>query len=431
MNAPLTVAIVDADGIGAFLPGALARYGTRAIHVRSDAPNVHFARRPVDLDVEVVHQGDLVRTATALRQQGVGFVVAGTESGVLLADALSAELGTPGNGMTRPAARRDKREMVAMVARAGLATAASIATGSVQELLDWAGRLGTWPVVLKPPASAGSDHVLFCHSPEEVREGFAAVLGAADRYGRRNTAVLGQQFLKGEEYFVNTVSRHGRHHVVEVWRYQKRLVDGSRPMYDYEEPVAPRHPAVALVTGYALAVLDALEVRNGAAHTEVMLTPSGPVLIESAARPGGSHEPAIVSRCLGTDQIDCLARAIVHPEDLLEGRLPQYRPRAALRYVTLLSPADGQVPSADRLAPVRALKTCVELVLSAEPGAPVRRTVDLGSSPGYLYLSAPDWADVEADYRGLRQLEEAGLYQPAVLTPSDHARELQEKAART
>ena len=420
MTEPLTVAIVDADGIGAFLPGALARYGARSVHVRSDTPNIHFARRPADIEVEVVHRGDLAQTAAALREHGTGFVVAGTESGVLLADALSAELGTPGNGMTRPMARRDKYEMVAAVAEAGLATAATMATDSVDELLGWAGRLGTWPVVLKPPASAGSDHVLFCRSPQELREGFAAVLSAVDRYGRRNTAVVAQEYLEGEEYFVNTVSRDGVHHLVEVWRYQKRLVDGDRPMYDYEEPASPQDPAAAEVADYALAVLDALEVHNGAAHTEVMLTPSGPVLVESAARPGGSHEPAVVSRCLGTDQIDCLARAIAQPEDLLEGRLPRYRPGAALRYVTLISPIDGQVPATDCLAPVRALRTCIELVLSAEAGSLVRRTVDLGSSPGYLYLSAPEQAEVEADYHSLRRLEEAGLYEPALLAAPRH-----------
>jgi biotin carboxylase len=421
MNAPPTVAVVDADGIGVFLPGALARHGARVVHVRSDAPDGHLARYPGDFGAEVVHQGDLARTADALRRHGVSFVVAGIESGVLLADALSAELGTPGNGMTRPAARRDKYEMVAMVAMAGLATAPTIATDSARELLDWAGRLGSWPVVLKPPASCGTDRVLFCRSPGEVRAGFSAVLGAVDRYGQRNATVLGQQFLEGEEYFVNTVSRNGQHHLVEVWHYQKRLVDGEHPMYDYEEPVALGDPAIAPVVNYTLAVLDALEVRNGAGHTEVMLTPSGPVLVECGARPGGAHQPSVVSRCLGTDQIDCLARAIVHPEDLLEGRLPRYQPKGALRYVTLISPADGQVPSAERLAPVRALNTCIELVLNAEAGAPVRRTVDLGSSPGYLYLSAPERAEVEADYRNLRQLEEAGLYQPAALAASDYS----------
>ncbi|MEV6328783.1 ATP-grasp domain-containing protein [Streptomyces sp. NPDC051909] len=421
MTPPLTVAVVDADGIGAFLPAALARHGARSIHVRSDTPDVHYGGGLVDMEVEVVHHGDVRATAAALREHGVGFVVPGCESGVLLADALSAELGTPGNGRSRPGARRDKHEMVRAVAAAGVATAATVAAASADELLAWAERLGTWPVVLKPPASAGSDHVLFCRSTEELRAGFDAVLSAGDRYGGHNRVVIGQQFLEGDEYFVNTVSRDGVHHVVEVWRYRKRLLDGGRPMYDYEEPVPPQDPAVEAVAAYTLAVLDALEIRNGAAHTEVMLTPSGPVLVESAARAGGAHEPRVVSRCLGTDQIDCLARAIARPEDLLEGRLPRYRPQAALRYVTLLSPADGEMPSEERLAPVRALGSFTELVLSAEAGSPVRRTVDLGSSPGYVYLSAPDAAEVEADYRRLRHLEETGLYASALLTTTPHA----------
>ncbi|MFI0816428.1 hypothetical protein ACH4TX_19955 [Streptomyces sp. NPDC021098] len=47
---------------------------------------------------------------------------------------------------------------------------------------------------------------------------------------------------------------------------------------------------------------------------------------------------------------------------------------------------------------------------------PVTRTLDLATSPGYLYLSSDDEAQVEADYHRLRELEENGLYH------SDNAR---------
>ncbi|MFV0126939.1 ATP-grasp domain-containing protein [Streptomyces sp. HMX112] len=421
MSRDLTVAVVDADGIGAHLPAALARHALRGVVVRSDTPDSGFAGSAADTAVDVVHRGDLAVTAEELRRLGVGFVVAGTESGVLLADALSAELGTPGNGMSRPSARRDKHEMVLAVRARGLATAATAVTGSLSELEAWAERYGQWPVVLKPPASAGTDHVHFCHTPAELRAAFAAITAATDRYGSRNTRVLAQQFLRGEEYFVNTVSRDGLHHVVEVWRYHKGLVTGGVPMYDYEEPVPPHDPAVAQVSAYALAVLDALEIRNGAAHTEVMLTAEGPVLVECAARPGGAHQPAVVSRCLGTDQIELLARVIARPEEIGRGTLPRYELRTPLRYVSLISRVHGVIPSAERLAAVRALESFTELVLAGPAGSPVRPTVDLGSSPGYVYLSAPSAARVEADYRTLRELEAGGLYEAPVLAPArDH-----------
>jgi len=412
----MRVAIVDADGIGRYLPAALGRLGLESIHVRSDAPNPQLARRP-DILVQLHHGGDLAATTAALRSYDVGFVVAGTESGVLLADALSQSLGTPGNGMSRPLARRDKYEMARAVRDAGLRAAPTIATADLAELLAWRERLGEWPVVLKPPASAGTDNVLFCHTAAEIAAGFTTIMGALDRYDRHNTAVVAQAYLHGEEFFVNTVSRDGAHHVVEVWRYSKRMIDGH-PMYDYEEPVPPAEPAVAIVADYVLAVLDALEIRNGAAHTEVILTADGPVLVESAARCGGSHEPDIVSGCLGTDQIECLALAIAAPQDLIDGRLPSYRPRTRLRYVTLISPSGGQVPSAERLASLRALPSFLDVVLTAPEGAALRPTVDLGSSPGYVYLSSPDPAEIDADYRRLRALEATGLYGPAALSPS-------------
>ncbi|MEV5880313.1 ATP-grasp domain-containing protein [Streptomyces sp. NPDC052101] len=419
MSTARTVAVVDADGIGAHLPAALARQGLGCVVVRSDTPDAVFADGAGGAGADVVHTGDLPATAAALRERGVDFVVAGTESGVLLADALSAVLGTPGNGMSVPAARRDKYAMVRAVAAAGLATAASLVTDSPQELREWVGRHGQWPVVLKPRASAGTDQVHFCHSAEQLDAAFADISAATDRYGARNTTVLAQQYLHGEEFFVNTVSRGGAHHVVEVWRYHKALVAGTVPMYDYEEPVPPGEPAVRQVTAYALAVLDALEIRNGAAHTEVMLTASGPVLVECAARPGGAHAPEVVSRCLGTNQIDLLARVIARPGDLTDGTLPQYRIGTPLRYVSLISHVDGVIPDAARLAPVRALPSFTELVLTAPEGAAVRPTVDLGSSPGYVYLSARDAAQVEADYRRLRELERTGLYEAPVSAAAD------------
>ncbi|MFG2586091.1 hypothetical protein [Streptomyces malaysiensis] len=230
-------------------------------------------------------------------------------------------------------------------------------------------------------ASAGTDNVRFCHSEQDLKEAFEAVTAGTDRYGGHNTTVLAQEYhLHGDEYFVNTVSRDGAHHLVEVWRYHKSP-DGARPMYDFEEPVPPEDPAVATVVPYVLSVLDALEIRNGAAHTEVILTVRGPVLVESAARAGGSHAPAVVSRFLGADQLDCMARAIARPEDLAEHRLPRYWPSSRLRYVTLVNPYEAAVLSAEHLAELRSLDSFVDLVLTLSQDAPLPRTVDLFTSP--------------------------------------------------
>ncbi len=266
-------------------------------------------------------------------------------------------------------------------------------------------------MVLKPVASAGTDNVYFCDSPAELRAAHDAILAAEDRYGRRNTVALAQQFLKGDEHFVNTVSRHGVHHIVEVWRYHDHPNGGGRSIPPaFEHPLPPDDPTARLLGEYVLKVLDALEIHNGSAHTEVMLTERGPVLVECGARLGGAHLPDVVNRAIGTDQVDRLALAIARPELITGHALPPYRLLTHLRYINLTSPRDGVVPGEEGFAEVRNLPSFLDMVLTIPPGRPVRRTVDLTSVPGYLYLSSDDAAQIEADYRRLRELEENGLY---------------------
>jgi biotin carboxylase len=394
------------------MPAALRRYGVEPIHVRSQFPDVHLEYRPEDFSVDLAHEGDVESTAAQLREHHVDFVVAAMESGVLLADALSAAVGTPGNGMTRPAARRDKHEMVQTVRDAGLATADSLASPSADEIVAWAEAQGGWPVVLKPVASAGMDNVHFCHSAGDIRAAHASILAATDRYGQRNVTVLAQEYLAGDEYFVNTVSRGGRHHVVEIWRYHKHQIDSTRAMVSYEHPVSSDDPTTRRIGAYALEVLDALEIHNGAAHTEIMLTARGPVMVESGARLGGAHLPEVVSHCIGTNQVDLLALAIAHPEEVTAGRLPEYQLLNHVRFLNLIVPRDGIIPSEEGWAPVKALDCFLELIVTQPAGKPIERTVDLASSPGYVYLSADDPARIDADYARLRELESAGLYDP-------------------
>jgi biotin carboxylase len=403
-------AVVDADGTGRFLPPALERYGTRSVHVRSLNPCRYIGDDQHGIATEVRHGGDLEVTAAALRRLGVDHVIAGAESGVQLADLLAARLGLPGNGMSNPSARRNKHEMAEAVRRAGLATAASRFSSSAHDLVQWSTAVGAWPVVLKPAESAGGDNVLFCSSAADIHAAHEQIMSSTDRYGRPNTAVLAQQFLTGDEYFVNAVSRDGLHHIVEIWRYHKRRVHDDRLVYDYEHPVPAGDPAAAEVGRFALAVLDALEIRNGASHTEVMLTPAGPALVECGARVGGSHLPHIVARCLGTSQVEMLALSVARPAEFARLAGTPYELATNVRYVSLISPRAGTVPSESALEPVRALPSFAEMKLTMPAGEHVGATVDLATSPGYVYLISGNQDQLDADYRRLRELEETVLY---------------------
>lgn len=155
---------------------------------------------------------------------------------------------------------------------------------------------------------------------------------------------------------------------MEVWRYRKRSVAG-RAISDYEDLLSGDDPAAEQITDYTLTVLDALENRNGAGRTEVMLTPDDPVLVACGARLGGGQMPELLSRCTGTNQVDSLAEAIAHPERFTAEPFARYRLITHLCCVNLISHADGTMPHADAWEPARKLALFHSTVLNAPEGA--------------------------------------------------------------
>ncbi|WBB77893.1 ATP-grasp domain-containing protein [Micromonospora sp. WMMD882] len=407
------MALVDAYSMGRHLLPALGRHDVECFHVRSPAPDVHLAKLPVPdgFAGDVRHDGDVAATAAVLRGHGVDHVVAAGESGVELADRLAAELGAPGNGMSRPTARRNKYDMVLALRAAGLDHAATIVSADADEVVAWAERTVGYPVVLKPVASAGTDNVVACSSPEQVRATHEKILASTDRHGKPNTVVLAQEFLAGDEYFVNTVSRDGRHHTGEIWRYHKIRSAAGNIIYDYDEPLAPEDPVARTLSSYTHQVLDALEVRNWAAHTEVMMTERGPVLVECAARFGGGQVPELNTRCFGTNQVELFTQAVVDPEAF--NRLPGivYELLAHVRDVSLINSREqGIVPSHGTMAAIRALPSYAHTLMAHPEGHPIPRTVDVATQPGWVFLVAEDPEVIRADYRTLRQIERDYLY---------------------
>ncbi len=414
MKVSKTVALVDPLSTGVHLAPEFASRGWTAIAVLSSSKiPAAFAKgfRPADFPEIITHAGDLDATAAELAAFEPDFVLAGTEHGVELADALASRLGLPGNGTELSRCRRDKFAMAERIREAGIPAAASIATESVAEMIAWADKGDLWPVVVKPVASAGSDSVAFCPDAEAMTAAFDRIHGRVNQIGGYNDQVMAQERLVGQQYFLNTVSRDGRHYVAEIWKDVRVTVDGNL-IYDREELLPGEGELQRTLTRYVERVLDALGILHGPAHTEVMLTDRGPVLIESAARMQGAVTPAPHAAATGTSQVALTVDTCADPTsfDQLPGTI--YRLGTHLRVVSLIAPYDGTLADGPALAELNSLPTLNASVRSLSPGAPVRRTVDLFTSPDHLYLLG-DLADVERDYARIRELEHDGLYRPS------------------
>jgi hypothetical protein len=401
--------IVDAYSTGAALAPRFAAAGVATLHVQSRPdPPPFYARsfRAHDFVDNVVHDGDLDATLAALAPHTPDFVLVGAEIGVPLADALAERLGLPGNGTALSRARRDKHAMAEAVRAAGLDAGEQIRTGSAQEAIAWAAARGDWPVVVKPLDSAGTEGVTFCEDAEQIAAAFEAGIGRPNALGGANAELLVQEELRGTQYFTDSISWDGVHHVSEIWRSRKQLVHGTCEMYDYEDLLEPRGPEQDEVAAYVRGVLDALGIRYGSAHTELVMTARGPVLIECGARMQGTILDRVVDRCTPS-HVTVTVDAYLDPSSVAR-RAAQPQPlRERARVVTLISQHEGRI-AAVRHDELEKLPSYAGAVALLSPGDRIARTFDLFTSPGTVYLVAPDEPRLAEDYARLRELEQTG-----------------------
>jgi biotin carboxylase len=414
------IAIVDGYSGGRYLAERLTARGVRCFHVHS-SPDVipaltrSFRSDGIERDLGYAHDIDAI--AQELAALGVDKVMPGTESGVEVAEALAHALGLPTNGDRPSQLRRDKSLMAEALRRAGLAAPVGSVARKPAEAAAWAAAHPGDTVVVKPLDSGGSDHVFFCASPNDAAAAVESVLGARNIYGEPNGAALVQERLLGPEYYLNTVSAGGTHRVVETWRYAKLRGPGESLLYDYEEPVDHSAPEIPHVHGYVRAVLDALEVRDGAAHTEVILTEQGPVLLDCGARLCGGFIPHVIEDAIGFSQLSVLVETIVDADAIEAFDESSWEWTRAFRNVFLINDRAGVAGDLAVADELRALPSFVELALAVTPGERVPATTDLVTSPGYVYLSAPTRAELERDYRRIRELERRSPFVAAEPAP--------------
>lgn len=402
-------AIVDGYSTGNFLPAAFRALDVSVVHVQSTAELMPSMLAPdlAQYSDNVVFDGP--DAIAKLADRGLAFVIAGQEPGVPLADQLSETLGLASNGSALSSARRNKFDMIEVLRAAGLRCALQFKSDEPAELADWAERNGAVPAVVKPLSSASTDGVFICRTREEIIEAAEWVLAAKDIFDIRNTEVLIQSYLDGPEFIVDTVSCDGERFVCGVWQYDKSLLPNGKKIYDKDILLASDAAPVPELIAYIDQVLDALNIRWGAAHAEVILTADGPALVEIGARLNGNMNPGFHDVCLGQNQADLIALTYVRPEEFKAryagGVYRQRQPAVVYNTPTTL---DGTVDSIDEavVAKISALDSVHLLSVKIKPGGRIRPTVDLLTSPLRVFMTAPTQEQIMADYEAIRELKD-------------------------
>ncbi len=402
-----TVVFVDAFSTGAMLVREAAP-DYRLVHVRSrldlsptfaaSLPAQHFAE-------DLSFPGDAERVLARLALYCPVGVICGSEFGVEVADEIAAALGLRGNDPVQSAARRDKFRMLEMVAAAGVPAYRQHRGASAADLLRWREEECLRRVVVKPLDSAGSDDVYVCESDQEIIAAAGRVLGKKNLMLRMNDAALIQEYLEGDEYIVNTVSRAGRHWFTDAWLSGKAVLAAGRKIYDFEDLLDPGDERLAQILPYVTDVLDALGIREGPAHTELILTAAGPRLLETGVRISGLANPAALDQATGVNQVSLTLDCYLRGGAGLASHPVMYQRKAMARCVNLIAHREIPLPTRAILNALERLPAFHDARFRLADAAVTRRTVDLNSSPGVVFLIHEDPAEIEKAYDSLRSIE--------------------------
>ncbi|MEU7000158.1 ATP-grasp domain-containing protein [Nonomuraea sp. NPDC046570] len=269
------------------------------------------------------------------RERPFDRVLSTTDLGTVPAAEVAEALGIPGNPAEAARILKDKARVREVLAEHGLDPVAFARVTGAEELIEFAASI-TGPVVAKPIDASGSVGVHVIHSRQDAELAWKALREAG------HTQAVAEEFLDGPLVTVEAFSAAGRHVTLGVteetindFYVETGITAPSRVPGDYDAEIR------RLTTD----LLDAIGIVEGPSHTEFVVTPRGPRILESHCRMAGVGIPEMIRRAYGVDENLLFLGGSLGLVDLPE-RAPEPVGGAAIRFFT---PPEGRIVSVDGL----------------------------------------------------------------------------------
>ncbi|MFF5447377.1 ATP-grasp domain-containing protein [Streptomyces sp. NPDC012888] len=338
---------------------------------------------------------DVTRPLVEAAHRAYGFtrVVSITEPGLVPAGRISDHLGLGNTTEEVAELLRDKHAMrrhlnASDSAEVRALSVACAEVGDAEALLAFGAEHG-YPFVLKPVDATASLGVVRIDGPEQAAaawEGVEALRSRTDlQWGSFFTIgrYLAEQYIEGPEYSVESFSFAGRHIVLSIT--EKLTGDGFVEL-GHALP-ARLDPADERRVEQAVSLfLDAMGLADGAAHTELRLSPAGPQIIESHNRMGGDRIFDLLDAAYGIDLEEWIVAWQFRLIPALTER-PAARCAAATRF---LSAAAGEVVEIAGADEARALDGVIDVETTVKPGDTVGELRGNWDRVGQVLATGPD-----------------------------------------
>ena len=408
------VVVVDPFSTGGNLAAELLSQGYAVIALWTKESNVRYHDYPepldpkkllAELDEQPTVEGTAQRLCEACRMRDcLAAVICGGDSGVNVTDALSEALNLRGNGTLSSGHRRDKWVQQEALKAAGVRYARTVCGTTWKQIATFA-ETEQYPLVVKPIESAGADGFKLCHSVEEARAHFE-FLNTSQRWcGGQGGGVVLQEFLQGPEYVVDQVSCDAVHKTTMVWMYDFQEVNGSRVCVA-QRPVSSETNVARELIAYACSCLDALSIRNGASHTEIIWTSLGPRLVEVNCRcqGGTGFWLPLCRKMTGYCQMDAVIDVYLNQEAFHAlPNAPTFLMSGDI--IHLISYEEHLITAMPGLKAVRSLSSFTDVVMNVKIGDMTPKTTDWHTLTGVAALCHADPAVLAADISCIRSME--------------------------
>lgn len=272
------------------------------------------AIKPRDLELidqlitSPLNDKEVVDVVTAIHhKRAFDVVLSFQELGLLNAALLKEQLGIEGNPLEPVMLTRDKVLMREHMHRHGIASIPHAVVSGAEEIVAFGRRIG-WPIIIKPAQGVGSLHIHKLFSEDDVA-GVVDQIASDPIVARLIThdfpelKLIAEKFVDGPEVSVEALTWDGEHTVIAV---TDKMHSGYPTFVEtgHSMPSALAADVCAAIAGLTRDFLASIGHRYGPSHTEVILGPEGPVIIESHTRTGGDRIFEMVELACGINMFE-------------------------------------------------------------------------------------------------------------------------------
>lgn len=350
----------------------------------------------------------------SLKKLNVSYVLSGCELTNDIADKIANQL-CPwhANDLSSSFMRMDKFAMQEAIKKANLRSVIQLKTSKkylTQAEQKYITESIGFPLIVKPACANGTFSVYYCNSIAEIENILKEVIDKYyPRYGTTVKELVIQECLRGEEYFVDTVSYNGHHITVSIEKYYKSEYKG-RPLYRYSELVGLRSDEAKIAEEYVHKVLSAVKLEHGLCHTEIFMDNGQPCLVEVNPRVSGcfGYPNKIAKTAYGYDQASILAKVLTTPEAVLEFE-NELDSKVNARVIILQNWQHNKIMGEFKASKISVLPSYREHIMLKEPGTNLVEANELGDAVAFILLMHNQKEQIETDSKVVFDYENSGI----------------------